>query len=384
MILFDNIDSLPPYLQRKSLKVALKFCELLKCRAIIPMRPHTFELNNHAANFMEIIEHWTPNIFDVIDARNLEFSKLSDSTKELSIKIQKLIDFIKANKYREEAFIATSGTSTRFALRNLYNLLLSPLIVTDDDFISLKDIGSNEFYTAFFCSEITNQRMYEKNFTNLFNIKLHDKDSNYSNIKLRIINYLYNANSTGMMIKNLTAELKSFGYEESEIVYAINDLILNRKPILWSDNVLFYDNDNIFQNHHILITPLGIEYYEKLLEHMYYFRECTVSQDKERRYKTIDWVTRCAEVMYELEKKDYRETYLYLSNNPIANYKHFYKDGSSISSILWGKLHSSFIHFSQMTKIPIDLMREEVVKNNISKMIDYKEITEDVSNAIFG
>lgn len=383
LLIFDNIDSLPPRLQRKTITFALKACQILNSKAILPMRPHTFELNNHAASFMEVIDHWTPDIFDVLIRRNEIFSTYNQTASNISVYMKKLIDVISVNSYRKEIFLATSGSSSRFALRNLYNLMVSPLIVTSNNFKCCETMGSNEFYYAFFCSEVSYQRMYERNFTNLFNLRINHRSSYYSNIKLRIIYFLQKAENKGLMIKTLTSELLNYGYEEIEIISAINDLMLNRKPIIWSNNVLQYDQNNIFHNHYILITPLGIEYYQKALKHIYYFRECIVSQDKKREYKMQNWLIRCREVLYKLESLDYKETYHYLTQMPEDSYKMYHDGYNSITSILWSKLHDSLVNFSRISGVTFDLLHEEYIKNNIKRMGNNKKLSEDVESLIF-
>jgi ABC-type dipeptide/oligopeptide/nickel transport system ATPase component len=292
LIVFDNLDSLEPTLQREALTISRKINEILLAKVIIPMRPHTFTMNCDGANFNEVMSHWSPDVFSVIEFRIQTMIDSSDEeVKTLGRDIQEVYNFIVGTKYAKDLFLQTCGLSVRFALRNFYNFLLSPLIYWEDGKLSINKMGRNEFYQAYFCSETDEQQMYNRNFDNIFSLKVHGSESVYSNIKLRILYFL--SSGIGTTVRDVRNNMELFGYNDVQICSALNSMMRRRTPLIWSDNSLQYNEKMLSETHVLRLTPIGKKYFNDLIRDIRYMRECIVACDGNREKHIIQWARRC-------------------------------------------------------------------------------------------
>lgn len=373
ILVFDNIDSIEPYLQLRTLEFAIKACHVLKSKAIIPMRPHTFSLNNLAGDFIEVIEHWVPDLSQVIQKRIDVFSKNCSPCDKLPQLLNDLNQKINSSSVMREIFQSSSGGSIRYSLRNFYNLMLSHLILTNKITGMIEEIPHHIFYQAYFCSETKDQTMYELNFVNLYSLSINYKNPIYSTIKLRLLHMIYTYNVMNLI--EITNELVHFGYSPNQIVIAINDLLNNRKALLWSNSANSYDENDLYTSDWVSITPLGIDYYTRLLHYTGYLSECIVKVDENRIYNLSHTLRRLVEVLGILENEDYKETITYISNTPTSDYLKFYhKSDTSITSILWSKLASGLkTQASYQSDFILDHLHEEFIKRNIKSIIEKQE-----------
>ena len=106
-VIFDNIDTLAPYLQAELINFTLEAHRLLNCKAVIPIRPHTLTTNKDASDFFEIIEHWKPSLNTVFKKRLENFEK--NGNPEVYYALDQLIKLIKSSNVFTDLFIATSG-----------------------------------------------------------------------------------------------------------------------------------------------------------------------------------------------------------------------------------------------------------------------------------
>ncbi|MCB0370839.1 MAG: hypothetical protein KDD45_15810, partial [Bdellovibrionales bacterium] len=130
-LLFDNIDTLPPVLQNELVKFSEEAYELLESKSILLVRPLTYMRNQDASDFIEKIDHAKANLKEVFlkrldrlkeDKELLEKSNLKNLSSLISC-LEKAIHLMPNNKIFRKIFIATTGRSIRFGLRNFYNFL---------------------------------------------------------------------------------------------------------------------------------------------------------------------------------------------------------------------------------------------------------------------
>ena len=373
LVAFDNLDSLEPALQREALRLSHKINEMLSAKVLVPMRPHTFTINIDAANFNEVLSHWSPDIFKVIEFR---IRKMIDSHNEeiktIGYQLLEVYSFISETKYAKDLFVQTCGLSVRFALRNFYNFLLSPLVYWDKDELQIKHIGRNEFYQAYFCSETDDQLMYEHNFVNLFSLKTHDGGVIYSNIKLRILYFL--SKGTGTSVRDIRNKMELFGYNDVQICAALNDMLRRKTALIWSDNSLHYTEKMLSESHVLKLTPIGICYFNSLISDIRYMRECVMSCDGKRETQITQWTLRCWEVFKELVRNDYNEMITYLERSTVNSYQLMYDSiGGSISLFLWNKLSTNLKYLAYKHKLQqVDTEYENAIKKNVESILKFK------------
>ncbi|MDR0970640.1 MAG: hypothetical protein LBM67_08915 [Lentimicrobiaceae bacterium] len=371
LTIFDNLDSLAPTLQREALRLSEKIRETLSAKVFVPMRPHTFSINSDAANFNEVMSHWQPDIFNVIEFRIKTMIDSKDEEENtLGAQLLEVYNFIVRTKYAKDLFIQTCGFSVRFALRNFYNFLLSPLVYWEEEKLKINSMKSNEFYQAYFCSEIDNQFMYESNFVNLFSLKTPDDGVTYSNIKLRILYLL--SKGTGISVREVRNKMELFGYNDVQIREALNDMLRRRTALIWSDSCLQYTEQMLSEPHILKLTPIGKNYINLLTSDLRYMRECVMAKDKNREKGIEYWVLRCWVVFKELVQNDYDEIITYLEKSTLHSYQLLMHNNiESISLFLWGKLREDFKYFANEYGVAIDKDYENAIIKNIISIFKY-------------
>lgn len=375
LVIFDNLDSLEPLLQREALRISLKMNEILSCRSVIPMRPHTFSINSDAATFSEVLDHWSPDLFEVIKIRIQNMIKSDGDAKVLGKYLEEVFSYIISAKYRKDLFLNTCGISVRFALRNLYNFLLSPLIVWENDQLQLNSLRSNEFYQAYLCSETNSLFMYSKNFVNIFSLSISNKGIVFSTIKLRILHLLSKNSSNGLTIREIRNEMNLYGFNDTQICSAINDLLRRRTALIWSDTHISYTDSDLNEPHILLLTPLGERYFNFLLSDVTFMRECITSKDNRRDKRIEVWLRRCWQVFKEIEKADYKEVITYLEKSTTFTYQITFDGPNSIGLILWQKLTKEFFYFEDRLKLGIDKNYENWLRKNILEILRTKMLS---------
>ncbi len=369
ILLFDNIDTIDPFLQVKLIDFAIEAYRLLGSKAIIPMRPYTFYLNKDASDFIEVIEHCLPSLKDVLNKR-LELLKQKNSP-EIAFAIENIITTIFSRNLMLNVYSASSGDSIRFGLRNLFNLFLSPVIVTHIDKKPLHEIqlDTNIFFQALFCSETNKEEMYERNFVNILISNRGPNEKFLSTIKLRALYFIYKYGQ--VEVKILYSHLENFGYEKADIIDALNDFLEIRKALVWSSSLVDY-NDKTLQKgsgHIMAITPMGVSYFEQLLENSLYIRECIVELDSNREYGRIPVFQRTLSIIRDLFDLDMEEVEIYCNKKGISSYKSEYHNGNlSITLILWKKLLSDLQYIAKDVDYDFDVFNEFFIINKIQEL----------------
>lgn len=371
LLIFDNIDTLDPFLQVKLIDFAIEAYRLFGCKAIIPMRPHTFSLNRGAGDFIEVIEHWLPAMREVLQKRMAIFYKKGE--KEVADSLSLVIDAVLSNSKMRQVFYATSGYSIRFALRNFFNLLISPLIVTHQDEKPLRQLqlDTNVFYQAYFCSEKSDETIYEKNFVNLFSIKRGPRIKQLSTLKLRLLYCVFRKEE--LRLRDLKEHLLGFGYDEGDILQVLNDFLERRKALIWSSSLAEYGKKTFSKGskHILTITPMGELYFRELLSHLLYARECIVPIDGRREKRRDRSLKRVIEAAQELADQDMKEIEYFCSEKGLSKYEDYYSEENlSISIIFWRKILPEIVNTSdQLSGFDYDQQYENFIVDRVEKML---------------
>lgn len=365
LIIFDNIDRLDPGIQTEIINFTLEANRAFECKAIIPMRPHTFHLNRDASNCIEVIEHCIPDIGEVLTRRLGIFEKKKGEAEVLFC-MRRIIDEIMQNSTMKEVYYQSAGSSIRFAIRNLYNLFLSNLIVThkENKIIDKFEFNSNIFFQSLFCSEDSEERLFENNFVNIFSINKNVNLKELSNIKLRALYYV-NINYD-LEVRDLVNHLLDFGYSTDDILLVINEFLDNKKPLIWSNSLLEFDADTLAlrKPQRFFITPMGAAYINILISHPSYLFECVYAIDSNYKKNLQNNLKKLFEFIKQLYDKDYLETKEYCLCNGVNKYKKTYTSTlPSITAILFFKMYQNFSHLSRNTFIEkFDIYGNFIVK----------------------
>lgn len=375
IVLLDNVDSLVPYEQREILNFGLDMYRLFNCRIIITMRPHTVTLNSHATQFMEVIEHVSPHPLEVLEKR-IKLLLESDivHNKLLYNYSKRLIKKIKSDKHMQRTFLNTCGISIRFAQRNFFNLALSPLLIakTDGTF-NVERWTTNEFYQAYFCDEGDPQIMHVENFCNILYGAVPSEPRDASNIKIRIIHHLFVSQNTSVALHELVQELLYFGYSKKQIASALNDLLRKKTPLLWSDNAVSYSENELENNHALMLTPLGKRYYEHIVRDPLYIRECIFHLANKRKYSLEDFIGAIIRKLKYLAEKDYAETVTYLERRSLMYYNRIYQDISCIGKFWWDNIGPRLKLLSNDTNLLVDEMYGEFVWYKLAPRLELRQ-----------
>ena len=372
LIIFDNIDRLDPGIQTEIINFTLEANRTFGCKAIIPMRPHTFHLNRDASNCIEVIEHCIPDIGEVLN-RRLEIFEKKKGDIEVHYCMKRIIDDIMSNSTMKEVYYQSAGSSIRFAIRNLYNLFLSNLIVTHDDnkIVEKFEFNSNIFFQSLFCSEDSEEKLFENNFVNIFSINKNINLKEISNIKLRTLHYV-NINYD-VEVRDLVNHLLDFSYSIDDILLVINEFLDNKKPLIWSNSLLEFNNEtlNLTKPQRFFITPMGAAYMDILISHPSYLFECVYAIDSSYKKNLQNNLKKLFEFIKMLYDKDYLESKEYCLNNGANNYKKVYTNNQpSITAILFFKMYQNFSHLSRNTYIDKFDMYGNFIVKEINALID--------------
>ena len=376
LIVIDNVDSLRPFQQRDIMNYAVDVFDLLRCRVIVVMRPYTVSISANAAALYETIDHWSPEPLEVLKRRINLLKDESEPEKKLLFEYSKrLLQTMVDDKFMSRVFSATCELGVRYALRNFYNLTLSPLLNGDETGkTNIGELDTNVFYQAYFCHETEGQLFHEENFNNIFSVTLPDKPKRMSNIKLRILHSLYSCRPGNLLLRDMTLDLQDFGYGKAEIAAAFTDMLRNKTPLIWSDNCLSYTENQVDLPHGIVIAPLGTSYYEDVIRDPLYVRECIFGYDGQRKYGIEESVPRCIEALKQLADEDRDEILRYLSKRSRFYYLGTYQSIKSIGNFLWDSLGPSFKNLSKGTTVEIDELYGEYHWRRVRDNIYYEEV----------
>jgi len=102
-------------------------------------------------------------------------------------------------------------------------------------------------------------------------------------IKLRTLRALAGrSEERGYEIKDIVCLLGAFGYDRTMIRNALNDMLLESKRLIWSDNILYYPNDDDLhkvQGSNLYLTSAGYNYQRTLYKNPAYLQEILLDVD---------------------------------------------------------------------------------------------------------
>lgn len=274
VVIIDNVDHLPPRLQNQIVDNSIWLTEFLGVRLLIAVRPLTWE-NQHGHKTLDVEEHLAPSLADVLCSRLQYVIDFESATTEEVRAIRWLIDELRDDRsHLRNLVYGSSGVSIRAALRNFHNFLSSPLL--DGDHESLKP---SVLARAFFVGG--EQSIDHDNIDDIFSVQ-NVRNTHVSLLKPRILDYVIRTHGGRVSLIDLFEFIKCFGFSETEIVRAIDELMLRKRSIIWSNMFHKLGRRTAVRDQALIaISPIGASYYSRLFGEYLYTEACLASNRRE-------------------------------------------------------------------------------------------------------
>jgi hypothetical protein len=185
VVIIDNVDHLPPYLQNQIINNAIWLTEFLKVRLLIAVRPLTWE-NQHGHKTLELEEHLSPSLADVLCSRLQYIIDYDSPTADEERAVRWLILELRDDRsHLRNLMYGTSGISVRAAIRNFRNFLSSPILNDDHDHLRPSELARAFFFGG-------EQSLDHDNIDDLFSVR-NIRSTHVSLIKPRLLDFIIRA-----------------------------------------------------------------------------------------------------------------------------------------------------------------------------------------------
>jgi len=270
LFLLDNLDHLPPKLQCEAVDTGILLASVLEAKVIIAIRPLTWEHALHGQFLVEKKVHFSPDIVEVVQSRlqSIRDASHDDFVRQCIERIETLLQ--NPGTKLGEMVRCTSGLSVRFALRNVYNMLESPILrrylatTSGSEGMTVSDIAR-----AYFFGE--SSTIVSHAFDNLYSVGRH-QTTNSLLIKTRILHYVGIIREGTASHGDILKFCSKFGYDMGDVKQAIGELMISTRPLLWYSDEWDPEIDKVHAR--VLITPIGLQYFETLFGEPYYLHVC--------------------------------------------------------------------------------------------------------------
>lgn len=307
-IVLDNVDPLPPAVQRELLMCAAQFQESANCKMLMAMRPLTYSLTQEqrATRTVKVIQHiGPPSITLIVDriARLVEGAHLDDfrapgpkgtaremDAQEIRAWARQLATDLRDAPAAGGGPHASSASEFLDGMSNLSlrsALLLADKIFGSEYLLSLGsddsgDIGgrhlkSHDIIRAILLGRHCHfQADLSRVTDNLFD--LGDATAAHSmTCKYRVLRELSRAPGKGILhLDDILARVRPFGYDDRTLIEAINGLISQTKRLAWSDKVVMYDSLEEPAGSRLCISKAGNFYVDRAVHSLEYVQEVHV------------------------------------------------------------------------------------------------------------
>ena len=316
-IILDNIDPLPPKLQRELLLRVSQFQLNARCKILLAMRPLTYSLTHQqrANRTIKVLQHIGPPALTLIEDRikrlildcdhpRLSIRMLADGKTSQELKqddfkawVRQVIQDIRASRASGghrgqraqepsalEFIEGLCNNSLRSALLVAEKIFASPnlpMVVPEDahevDRTHTTILKNHEIIRAILLGRQTHYASDINRVTdNIFDFG--DAATCYSaTCKFRILKELSSAPGRGiLLLSDIRKRLKAFGFDDQVILEAINGVISQVKRLAWSDMVVVYHELDAPPGSRISISRAGRFYVDKAIYSLEYVQEVHV------------------------------------------------------------------------------------------------------------
>lgn len=277
-LFLDNIDHADPHIQSLAVTFVLRVSPVLAARTIIAIRPLTWERSAQLHLLERAHDHYSPDVADTVSSRVRRAVDSLRITPEQRHAVLELVDLLTSSQRSHllrEIFVATSGLSVRFALRNFSHLLSSD-VFSQIDYRTTSPLGSlrvSDLIRAYFCGP--NEAMRLTAFDNLYRVRGEGGPSTRL-IKPRILDVLFRHRERDFRIRDVAGILAKFGMDRNWIQIALQELLLRSRPLIWSEEGTQCEDLDSFAR--VALTPIGVGYYRSLFGEIAYDELCLYTE----------------------------------------------------------------------------------------------------------
>lgn len=367
LLVFDNVDGLDPGLQRICLEIAKMMCGFLNAKTIVAMRPLTLK-NTDYENCVDSINHCSASFESVVRARlEVCITQNKEILGETGISaIKALIQAIDPVYGKLSKLVKpTSGLSIRYALRNIFNMLESPIVSSNfgkPKFI--KSMNLTEISRAYFLG--ARGTMIDHAFENIYVVGNFYNDQ-FILVKPRILDFIKRCHGGCAIISDVCNFICSFGHEPETVTSALKELAMRARPLLWSEDG--YGEVNAKSNARIMITPIGVGYLDELFGQLFYDEVCLIAESSAQITPS-----HAIQLHQKITEIDISESKEYIRKTSTYKYQMIYPEHNSSALCLahWRNLHNGLraIQNTYLDDIIYDEEREIWIRDQIkSKLI---------------
>jgi hypothetical protein len=366
-IILDNVDQLEPEVQREAVDFVILLAGIINARALIAIRPLTWERAFDAHVLVRMENHCAPSFRNVLMTRLSHLEKSGGCPPGAIAHLRALVDELtKEPSLWHDMFEATAGLSVRFALRNFANMTQSPILPaissTPKPFDSMR---ASEFARAFFFGD--GGTIDTHAFENLYRIG-NDFRHGYRLVKMRLLDFTIRIDNGVTSLRRLKTSLEPFGYDDHMIFRALNELFRRSRPLLWSHEG--HDSLAMTPSSRIAATPIGHGYYTNLFGQLYYDEVCLASS-----LRDVVSPERVIAFHNELWDQDEREIRRFVRTQNAHRYLSIYPAPEilGISVVHAQKLRVGFEKRKFALPMGFDPDRDVFLRSRIAELLDLQE-----------
>jgi len=360
-IFIDNVDHLPPEVQRSVVNFGLLLASNFPAKTIIAIRPLTWKQAMHGQYLVECKHHFAPEAKEVI-ARRIRVLVQEACDTHCRSYLERTQALLEDQRLRLwEMLTATCGVSVRFALRNVHNMLQAPLIrayLTGEH--SIEELSVRDVSRAFFFGE--DDSFLSHAFENLYRLRGRIKKETML-LKSRVIYYVRAIENGVSTVSSIIEHCKKFGYEHKDIKCALEELMTSSRSLLWCSAGTVIGRS---QTHaEILITPIGLHYWDVLFGSLYYIEACITDSSSE-----VVPLESVATFDREITTQDMKEVKVFCGPVGTDAYTDLYRNIKCLSLRHFQTLELGFgrISASYRGQIPFDRRRGEYIEHLLAQV----------------
>jgi hypothetical protein len=361
-LVVDNVDGLEPNTQRLALGLAQLLCAVLKARTLIALRPLTWK-NVQGELLIDRKDHYSPHWNSVLISRLTECLvtdrlNLIDHAKEA---INQLINALRnESNFLHKMFSATVGISVRYALRNLHNLLQSPILkaaYSNKKFVL--DLSVSDLSKAYFFGGASS--IIPHAFENLY-VTGSSRELSPVVLKPRILDFIKRRQNGMTTMKGIFEFSFKFGHRADMVQTALKELAMRERPLIWSEDG--YELFSRKSNSRVMLTPIGYSYIKDLFGELFYEEVCLAKPgEKITPGDVLRFHT-------EFSEAEFREINHVVNKHEAMYYRAIYGD-TALCVEHWKKLFNGLknIEFSYVGEIGFDEKRENWLLEKLGKIL---------------
>ncbi|MDI1256952.1 MAG: hypothetical protein PSV16_12720 [Flavobacterium sp.] len=307
LLVFDNIDVLTPFAQRKILRNIFKYNTIAKVKCFIPLRRATFkrtirdiqrDIHHHAAYSYGYIHHHGVEPRKVVIARIKAYLADHVSSSDLELNDKSFAEHLLKRLKTYQQMLEEDNSFSRFFTKIVGRSSRVALTISKRFFVNnIIDYSNHDFYPdqaikAFMAYKSPNYLFDNPGEGNIANVLCLNNYSDFNILPYLILNYSKKAQDIKEFEMRYIWEKISSSFKNrkdcrmEDFIDTVNYLLTVQRPLLWSDDKSFYESheDMTKCENTLQFTELGSGYFELIRQNTQYLQECLMSISWEHDY----------------------------------------------------------------------------------------------------